>query len=140
MLKISDNIAIPLAEIKVSAIRSRGAGGQNVNKVSTAIHIRFDVRASASLSYHDKERVLRVHDQRLSKEGVIVIKSQRYRSQNQNREDALKKLAEIINKALVDEKWRKPTKLSKQSRKKHLDAKTKRGQLKKTRNKIIELL
>ena len=138
MLKVSDNIAIPLAEIEFSAIRSQGAGGQNVNKVSTAIHIRFDVRASASLSYHDKERVLRVHDQRLSKEGVIVIKSQRYRSQNQNREDALKKLAKIINKALVDEKRRKPIKPSKQSREKRLDAKTKRGRLKETRNKIIE--
>jgi len=137
MLKISDNITIPLAEIEFSAIRSQGSGGQNVNKVSTAIHIRFDVRASESLSHDEKERVLRLHDQRLSKEGVIVIKSQRYRSQNQNREDALGKLAKMINKALLEEKQRKPTKPSKQSNKKRLDAKTKRGRLKETRNKII---
>ena len=137
MLKISDNITIPLAEIEFSAIRSQGAGGQNVSKVSTAIHIRFDVRASESLSHDEKERVLRIHDQRLSKEGVIVIKSQRYRSQNQNREDALGKLAKMINKALLEEKQRKPTKPSKQSNKKRLDAKTKRGRLKETRNKII---
>ena len=137
MLKVSDNITIPLAEIEFSAIRSQGSGGQNVNKVSTAIHIRFDVRASESLSHDEKERVLRLHDQRLSKEGVIVIKSQRYRSQNQNREDALGKLAKMINKALLEEKQRKPTKPSKQSNKKRLDAKTKRGQLKETRNKII---
>jgi ribosome-associated protein len=137
MLKVSDNITIPLAEIEFSAIRSQGSGGQNVNKVSTAIHIRFDVRASESLSHDEKERVLRLHDQRLSKEGVIVIKSQRYRSQNQNREDALGKLAKMINKALLEEKQRKPTKPNKQSNKKRLDAKTKRGRLKETRNKII---
>ena len=137
MLKISDNITIPLAEIESSAIRSQGSGGQNVNKVSTAIHIRFDVRASESLSHDEKERVLRLHDQRLSKEGVIVIKSQRYRSQNQNREDALGKLAKMINKALLEENQRKPTKPNKQSNKKRLDAKTKRGRLKETRNKII---
>jgi len=138
MLKVSDNITIPLAEIEFSAIRSQGSGGQNVNKVSTAIHIRFDVHASESLSHDEKERVLRLHDQRLSKEGVIVIKSQRYRSQNQNREDALGKLAKMINKALLEEKQRKPTKPSKQSNKKRLDAKTKRGRLKETRNKIIK--
>lgn len=138
MLKVSDNITIPLAEIEFSAIRSQGSGGQNVNKVSTAIHIRFDVRASESLSHDEKERVLRLHDQRLSKEGVIVIKSQRYRSQNQNREDALGKLAKMINKALLEEKQRKPTKPNKQSNKKRLDAKTKRGRLKETRNKIIK--
>jgi ribosome-associated protein len=137
MLKVSDNITIPLAEIEFSAIRSQGSGGQNVNKVSTAIHIRFDVRASESLSHDEKERVLRLHDQRLSKEGVIVIKSQRYRSQNQNREDALGKLAKMINKALLEENQRKPTKPNKQSNKKRLDAKTKRGRLKETRNKII---
>ena len=137
MLKVSDNITIPLAEIEFSAIRSQGSGGQNVNKVSTAIHIRFDVRASESLSHDEKERVLRLHDQRLSKEGVIVIKSQRYRSQNQNREDALGKLAKMINKALLEEKQREPTKPNKQSNKKRLDAKTKRGRLKETRNKII---
>ena len=138
MLKINDNVSIPLSEIEISAIRSRGAGGQNVNKVSTAIHIRFDVRASSALSDNDKARVLRVRDQRISKEGIIVIKSQRFRSQDKNRSDALEKLAEMIRKALVEKKPRKPTKPSTRSREKRLDEKTKRGRLKETRRKIIE--
>ena len=138
MLKINDNVSIPLAEIEISAIRSRGAGGQNVNKVSTAIHIRFDVPASSALSDNDKARVLRLRDQRISKEGIIVIKSQRFRSQDKNRSDALEKLAEMIRKALVEKKPRKPTKPSTRSREKHLDEKTKRGRLKETRRKIIE--
>ncbi len=138
MLEINDNVSIPLTEIEISAIRSRGAGGQNVNKVSTAIHIRFDVRASSALSDNDKARVLRVRDQRISKDGIIVIKSQRFRSQDKNRSDALEKLAEMIRKALVEKKPRKPTKPSTQSREKRLDEKTKRGRLKETRRKIIE--
>ncbi len=138
MLEINDNVSIPLSEIEISAIRSRGAGGQNVNKVSTAIHIRFDVRASSALSDNDKARVLRVRDQRISKEGIIVIKSQRFRSQDKNRSDALEKLAEMIRKALVEKKPRKPTKPSTRSREKRLDEKTKRGRLKETRRKIIE--
>lgn len=138
MLRINDNVSIPLAEIEISAIRSRGAGGQNVNKVSTAIHIRFDVRSSSALSDNDKARVLRLRDQRISKEGIIVIKSQRFRSQDKNRLDALEKLAEMIRKALVEKKPRKPTKPSTRSREKRLDEKTKRGRLKETRRKIIE--
>ena len=138
MLRINDNVSIPLAEIEISAIRSRGAGGQNVNKVSTAIHIRFDVRASSALSDNDKARVLRLRDQRISKEGIIVIKSQRFRSQDKNRSDALEKLAEMIRKALVERKPRKPTKPSTRSREKRLDEKTKRGRLKETRRKIDE--
>lgn len=138
MLRINENVSVPLAEIEISAIRSQGAGGQNVNKVSTAIHIRFDVRASSALSDNDKARVLRLRDQRISKEGVIVIKSQRFRSQDKNRSDALEKLAEMIRKALVEKKPRKPTRPSKRSREKRLDEKIKRGRLKETRRKIIE--
>ncbi len=138
MLEINDNVSIPLTEIEISAIRSRGAGGQNVNKVSTAIHIRFDVQASSALSDNDKARVLRLRDQRISKDGIIVIKSQRFRSQDKNRSDALAKLAEMIRKALVEKKPRKPTKPSTRSREKRLDEKTKRGRLKETRRKIIE--
>lgn len=138
MLRINDNVSVPLAEIEISAIRSQGAGGQNVNKVSTAIHIRFDVRASSALSDNDKARVLRLRDQRISKEGVIVIKSQRFRSQDKNRSDALEKLAEMIRKALVEKKPRKSTRPSKRSKEKRLDEKIKRGRLKETRRKIIE--
>ncbi len=138
MLKINENISIPLGEIEISAIRSQGAGGQNVNKVSTAIHIRFDVRASTAVSDNDKQRILRVKDQRLSKEGVIVIKSQRYRSQDKNRSDALEKLAAMIRKALLEKKPRKPTKPTKKSREKRLDEKTKRGRLKESRGKVTD--
>jgi len=138
MLKINDSLSLPLPEIEISAIRSQGAGGQNVNKVSTAIHLRFDVGASITLSDHGKERVLSRRDQRISKDGVIVIKSQRYRSQDKNRLDALEKLAEMINTALQEQKPRKKTKPSKQSRIRRMDQKTKRGQLKKTRGKISE--
>ena len=138
MLKINDSLSLPLPEIEISAIRSQGAGGQNVNKVSTAIHLRFDVGASVTLSDHDKERVLSRRDQRISKDGVIVIKSQRYRSQDKNRLDALEKLAEMINTALQEQKPRKKTKPSSQSRIRRMDQKTKRGQLKKMRGKISE--
>ncbi len=138
MLMVNEDISIPLAEIEIAAIRSRGAGGQNVNKVSTAIHIRFDVRASTALSDDHKERVLRVNDRRLSKEGIIVIKSQRYRSQDKNRSDALDKLAEIIGKALVRKKPRKPTMPTKRSQQKRLDDKTRRGRLKESRSKITD--
>ncbi len=138
MLKINDTLSIPQQEISISAIRSRGAGGQNVNKVSTAIHIRFDVRASTAISDEDRERLLKIKDRRLSKDGVIVIKSQRYRSQDKNRSDALERLAEMIRTALVVEKPRKATKPSKKSRQKRLDEKTKRGRLKESRGKVSE--
>ncbi len=138
MLKINENISIPPGEIEISAIRSQGAGGQNVNKVSTAIHIRFNVRASAAISDEDRQRILRVKDRRLSKEGVIVIKSQRYRSQDKNRSDALEKLAEMMRKALIEKKPRKRTKPSRKSREKRLDEKTRRGRLKESRSKFTD--
>ena len=138
MLKVTENIAIPLSEIEVSAIRSQGAGGQNVNKVSTAIHIRFNVRASIALSDEDKARILGVNDRRLSKDGVIVIKSQRYRSQDKNRSDALERLADMIRKSLMKKKPRKPTKPTKKSQQKRLDDKTKRGRLKESRGKVSD--
>lgn len=138
MLKINDTLSIPLQEISISAIRSRGAGGQNVNKVSTAIHIRFDVRTATAISDEDRERLLKMKDRRLSKDGVIVIKSQRYRSQDKNRSDALERLAEMIRAVLVVEKPRKATKPSKKSRQKRLDEKTRRGRLKESRGKVSE--
>jgi ribosome-associated protein len=138
VLKIDENQSIPMTEISVSAIRSQGAGGQNVNKVSTAVHIRFDVKASAALSDEQKDRILALNDQRLSKDGIIVIKSQRHRSQDKNRSDALDKLAEMIRKALREQKPRKKTRPTRKSQQKRLDDKVKRGRLKETRSRVIE--
>lgn len=138
MLRINDDISIPLSEIEISAIRSQGAGGQNVNKVSTAIHIRFDVSASTALSDHDKKRVLGLRDRRISKDGIIVIKAQRFRSQDKNRSNALEKLVEMIRDALVEQRPRKPTRPSKRTKEKRLDEKTKRSRIKQSRGKVIE--
>lgn len=133
-MKISKKIDIPDGEIELSAIRSQGPGGQNVNKVSSAIHLRFDIRSS-SLPESCKSRLLNLHDHRITNDGIIIIKAQNFRTQEKNREEALARLKNIIRKALVSTKKRKPTKPSKAARKKRLDAKTKHGQLKKLRNK-----
>lgn len=138
MLTINEDVSIPLSEVEISAIRSRGAGGQNVNKVSTAVHIRFDVLASSALDDRARERVLQLRDRRISKDGVIVIKSQRYRSQEKNRTDALTKLVDLIRLALIERKPRKPTRRSKRSQLKRLDEKSKHGRLKKSRGRVIE--
>ena len=135
MLKITNRTVIPLSEIELTAIRSQGAGGQNVNKVATAIHLRFDIQAS-SLSPIHKERLLKLGDRRITKDGVIIIKAQQHRTQDQNKEDALKRLQTLLKSVTVTPKKRKPTKPSRSAKKKRLDRKTKRSQLKARRGNV----
>lgn len=132
MLQITTELSIPDTEIELAAIRSQGAGGQHINKVSTAIHLRFNIQRS-SLPAEVKIRLLHINDYRITIDGVIVIKAQRYRSQDQNKADALNRLARFIKKALFVPKKRLKTKPSKQSVKKRLDSKTRRGKVKKLR-------
>ena len=122
-------------EIKFEAIRAQGAGGQNVNKVSSAIHLRFDIHAS-SLPTAVKEKIIALKDRRISKDGVIVIKAQRFRTQEKNREDALQRLNALISKAMVKAKKRKPTRPSISAKQKRMDSKTRKSRIKRLRGKV----
>ena len=134
-LSITEALKIPFSEIEMTAVRSPGAGGQNVNKVATAIHLRFDINNSTALPDSVRERLLNSGDQRISSAGVLVIKATESRSQERNRQAALARLAETIKKATRKKAHRIPTSPSKASRAKRLDDKSRRSQLKKTRGK-----
>ena len=135
MLPITDTVAIPLGEIDIEAIRAQGAGGQNVNKVASAVHLRFDIPAS-SLPETFKERLLKLNDQRITREGVVVIKAQEFRSQEKNRAAALARLQQLIRRAVVTPKRRRPTRPSLKARQKRVDQKVRRGRIKALRTKF----
>lgn len=135
MLRITSSIFIPDHEIDVHAIRSQGAGGQNVNKVSTAIHLRFDIRAS-SLPQRCKDELLKLLDHRISGDGVITIKAQQFRTQERNRDEALERLCALIQRVTIPRKKRKATAPTRSSQNRRIESKKRQGRLKALRRTL----
>lgn len=135
MLKLSNNVCLSDDELEFSAIRAQGSGGQNVNKVSSAIHLRFDIPGSSLPEFY-KERLLNLNDSRISKDGILVIKAQNFRTQEKNREDALARLRDIILNAIKIQKARRETRPSRNARRKRMDRKNQRGKTKALRGNV----
>ena len=138
MIVVTPDIQIDESEVHLDFVRASGPGGQNVNKVASAIHLRFDINSCSTLPADAKQRLLALGDQRITTTGILVIKAQEFRTQERNRRAALERLTSLISAALVESKPRKPTRISKQIKKKRVETKRRRGQLKRARRQADE--